>query len=375
MRFDTGRTAGRMNALAAPAHSRLARLSSWLGGHQNRPPVHADAHDDTRDRNRQLFCRIGAFLETHDLAPTTEHYDLARRYVSGDDIALRLEVDRHLTSQPRIDARFVRSLTSARPDAALHPEGIAAMADALAVMLADSETTVHQSHASARDYHSALSAEADAAHGETGATMVRLLGITTEAIARTRDLATRLEATHRETRALRVNLEQARQAADEDHLTGLANRRCFDGRLHAANACEDDSGSHCVALCDIDDFKAINDRHGHDTGDRVLKLVARQLTTDLGRTVLVARHGGEEFACLFERCSPATAHEKLDDVRERLGARTLVDQSTGRGIGNLSFSAGIAVLGDDPSAAMRAADAALYAAKRAGKNRVVLAPA
>jgi diguanylate cyclase len=307
---------------------------------------------------RETFARVGAFLDDHDLAPTVDHFHVARCYILGEDIALTRAVDDHIREHGRIDAAFLALPVVRELLGPLHPDRIAEMADALAARLAESETTFRQGQAAVSDYESALTAEAAAADadmdGDADGTIKRLLALTNDAIARTRHLADQLRETHRETNRLRRNLQEARRAADEDHLTGLPNRRCYDRRL-------------------VDDFKVINDRHGHETGDRVLKLVARKLTAGLGAKVLVARHGGEEFACLFEDCPPDHAFAALDRVRDGVGARSLINQTSGDGIGRLTFSAGIAVLGDDLAATMRAADAALYSAKRAGKNRIVIA--
>ncbi len=365
-----------MNAPFSPPASRIARLSSWLGG----AAAGTDRRTEEafvqarRDTDRLLFTQIGEFLAAHDLAPTVDHYRIARCYVAGEDRRISQAIDRQLASAAPVDAVFVERLIRDTRDP-LHPERIGEMADALARRLDESETTVRQSHASARDFETALSSEATRAGKDPDGAVQRLLALTGEAIARTQMLSSRLEETHRETQQLRSNLQEAQRAADEDHLTGLPNRRSFDRQLRALAPQDGSSAQHCVALCDIDDFKKINDRHGHDAGDRVLKLIARHLTEELGRTVFVARHGGEEFACLFESCQPMAALEQLDAARHLLGARTLVNQSNGEGIGRLTFSAGIAALGDDPSGTMRAADAALYMAKRDGKNRIQLADA
>lgn len=360
---------GGRSATAGHGPTRRSRLSAWISGTSA-----TDGHDGTtRATGRDLFAQIGDFLDRHALEPSVAHYGIARAYVLREDHRLACAIDDRLRSTGAIDGPFLASLVDAKPLDPLSPERIAAMADALAARLADTEHTVRQSHASARDYEQALTVEADAVGSDPDGAVQRLLALTTQAIARNRQLADRLEETHRETNQLRSNLQEAQRAADEDHLTGLPNRRCFDGRLKDATASGQPTPTQCVALCDIDDFKAINDRHGHDTGDRVLKLVARHLTAELGTAAFVARHGGEEFACLFEDCTPDAALDALDTVRETLGARILVNQATGDGIGRITFSAGIALLGDDPAVAMRAADAALYAAKRAGKNRIVFA--
>ncbi|GAA0671217.1 GGDEF domain-containing protein [Sphingomonas insulae] len=362
--------------MAPASASRLSRLSAWIGGTPDPRvmdmviPADGDGNGDGAAPT-DLFAQIGAFLDRHALEPTVEHFRIARSFVLRDDDRLVRAIDHRLRDGGAIDAALLASL---KPCAQADPLGsrrIAEMADALAARLADTQSTVRQSHASARDYEQALSVEAGTAGSDPDGTIKRLLALTTRAIARNRELADRLEETHRETNLLRSNLEDARRAADEDHLTGLPNRRCFDARLDALSAAAGNLDAHCVALCDIDDFKAINDRHGHDAGDRVLKLVARHLTTELGASVLVARHGGEEFACLFEHCAPDAVLASLDSARAMLGERILVNQATGEGIGRITISGGIARIGDDTAAAMRAADAALYAAKRAGKNRMV----
>jgi len=376
-------------AMASLTDSRWARLTAWWGHGSAAPTAVAPAAPAVppakepaatsarRAAARETFARVGAFLDDHDLAPTVDHFHVARCYILGEDIALTRAVDDHIREHGRIDAAFLALPVVRELLGPLHPDRIAEMADALAARLAESETTFRQGQAAVSDYESALTAEAAAADadmdGDADGTIKRLLALTNDAIARTRHLADQLRETHRETNRLRRNLQEARRAADEDHLTGLPNRRCYDRRLVALVASRRQGSEHCVALCDVDDFKVINDRHGHETGDRVLKLVARKLTAGLGAKVLVARHGGEEFACLFEDCPPDHAFAALDRVRDGVGARSLINQTSGDGIGRLTFSAGIAVLGDDLAATMRAADAALYSAKRAGKNRIVIA--
>ena len=105
----------------------------------------------------------------------------------------------------------------------------------------------------------------------------------------------------------------------------------------------------------------------------MLKVVARHLKTALGDKAVVARHGGEEFACLFPGMAIDGARPLLEGMREGLEMRSFVNSETGTSIGCITVSIRLAPLESDPRAAMRAADAALYAAKRAGKNRVIVA--
>jgi diguanylate cyclase len=133
----------------------------------------------------------------------------------------------------------------------------------------------------------------------------------------------------------------------------------------------DDSGPLTLALCDIDNFKAINDGHGHETGDRVLRFVAQLLREQLDRRAFVARYGGEEFVCLFQGVGVDAAVAALDAARIALSHRSLRDQSSGAAIGAITFSAGVAAADGDATAALREADSLLYAAKRQGKDQIL----
>ncbi len=160
-------------------------------------------------------------------------------------------------------------------------------------------------------------------------------------------------------------------------MTGLPNRRAFETVLEReyrdARASFDPL---TVAFCDIDHFKRINDTHGHDAGDRVIRLIAEMLATISDDNCHVARHGGEEFVMLFRGVSLSEAHKKLDGLREQMAERRLRNRETDEPLGQITFSAGIADVFDfpDPRAALKAADEALYAAKQGGRNQVIIAP-
>jgi diguanylate cyclase (GGDEF)-like protein len=166
--------------------------------------------------------------------------------------------------------------------------------------------------------------------------------------------------------------------ASTDPLTGLPNRRAFLAAAQAAIATAwRQSAPLSVMLIDLDRFKAINDRHGHPAGDAVLRATAEVLRATLRRTDLPVRWGGEEFAALL----PFTGTEEAATLAERLryAVRALVPHPGGDAAGPVTISVGIAaitpaVTADSALAAgMGAADAALYAAKTQGRDRVALA--
>ena len=128
-------------------------------------------------------------------------------------------------------------------------------------------------------------------------------------------------------------------------------------------------------MLDLDHFKLVNDRHGHGAGDDVLREVARRLLATIRETDLPARYGGEEFAVLLPETDLETARAAAERVRLAVAEAPI---GTRRGPLAVTLSAGVAVLEDatrDLGALFDAADAALYAAKSAGRNRVAVAPA
>jgi diguanylate cyclase (GGDEF)-like protein len=174
-----------------------------------------------------------------------------------------------------------------------------------------------------------------------------------------------------------VLLQQARELsamralADRDALTGLANRRAFDSQLAGEWARWERYGrTFSLLMFDIDHFKAINDKLGHDGGDEVLEEVARALAKTLRNIDFAARYGGEEFAVLL----PETGLKFAIDIAERLRARIEVLQVSYRGqIVPVTVSGGVATAEQHMTAAdmLRTADQLLYRAKAEGRNRIV----
>ena len=159
-------------------------------------------------------------------------------------------------------------------------------------------------------------------------------------------------------------LAQVRALARTDSLTELANRRAWDGELdrELARAARH-AAPIAVAMLDLDRFKRFNDEHGHLAGDDLLKRAAESWRSELRNSDFIARYGGEEFAVLLPDCSLDEACETLERLRQAVPM-------------GQSCSAGLAIWDGLESGARltRRADAALYEAKRTGRDRVVVAP-
>jgi diguanylate cyclase (GGDEF)-like protein len=164
------------------------------------------------------------------------------------------------------------------------------------------------------------------------------------------------------------NLVLAERRAASDALTGLPNRRSADETLKRMAAHAGRSVTPLTAmLLDLDHFKALNDRHGHESGDRALALVGRIISTSIRTSDFAGRFGGEEFLILL----PETDHDGATLVAEKL--RSEIEHAELAGIGPITASIGVAVLptdAGDSGELLRKADRALYAAKEGGRNRV-----
>ncbi|MET8150104.1 diguanylate cyclase [Actinoplanes sp. NPDC049668] len=158
------------------------------------------------------------------------------------------------------------------------------------------------------------------------------------------------------------------EQASRDHLTGLHNRRHLMTGLSGMLAA---GRPFSIALIDIDHFKQINDGHGHNTGDDVLRQVARHLAA-ASPGDLVARYGGEEFAIVLDGVGPDDAAARIDELRREIGAAPVY---AGGATISVTVSAGIteATDGHDIISLIHTADMALYAAKAAGRDRVEIA--
>ncbi len=214
-----------------------------------------------------------------------------------------------------------------------------------------------------------------------------LAGVVHQLIEETRSIYTEFDASRNEFAAAG---ERARQLQDEverlageldsasalvmtDHLTQLLNRRGFDRSFaELSRSCRSAAAPLSVALIDVDDFKKLNDAHGHQRGDEALRHLAQVLRASLRPSDVVARYGGEEFVVLLPSVPLDAAVEVI-----RRAQRALTNDVYLNGDQPIfvTFSAGVAQAADDEAldAVVERADEAMYRAKRTGKNRVLAA--
>lgn len=185
------------------------------------------------------------------------------------------------------------------------------------------------------------------------------------------EMRERVEEAEQQIARLQVELAQASEMVRHDALTGVLNRKGLDeaferevGRARRKNA------PMCLAMLDVDNFKTLNDTHGHDAGDQALVHLARVVRETLRPQDTLARYGGEEFVIVLTDTHLEDAVRAMTRVQRELTRKFFLHRNEKILI---TFSCGVAEMGSDeqPDDAIKRADQAMYLAKRAGKNRVV----
>lgn len=360
--------------------ARNTGLLSWFGfgrtdedGQNNQPRSKADV---VRRAKRLLIDRIGHFLLDNNLE------------ITGSNLATAHEIFAGLN--PGLERRILRRMEEGRPinqswlDCQLAESGedeetsLDEYALKLELCLAEFSHNTQSARTANRQYGDALEGHVDRLKKAPDANEIigEIATCARAMLDRSRKVEADLRNSSQKAQELQRNLERARQDADLDFLTGLPNRRAFEKVLEDEIAkAQNDGESLAVAFCDIDHFKAVNDTHGHEAGDRIICVVAETLNKASGETCHVARHGGEEFVLLFRKTTTSEALKLLDDARCQMAERKLINRRTEQAFGQVTFSGGVAdVLAySSPREALAAADEALYQAKENGRNQIKLA--
>ncbi|MBD9600410.1 diguanylate cyclase [Pseudomonas sp. PDM10] len=193
-----------------------------------------------------------------------------------------------------------------------------------------------------------------------------------EVAARLHSLAERVAHMEQEALGYREHLEEQRQKALIDPLTGLPNRAAWSERLdHEISQWQQHGNTLLLAMLDLDHFKRINDNYGHLAGDKVLKIIANVLRKRLRGTDFIARFGGEEFVLLMPDTVPTAGAKLLEKLRASIEACPF--HFKGEPV-TITISMGLTAFkpGEHSDLVLKRADQALYRAKHAGRNQVAL---
>jgi diguanylate cyclase len=189
---------------------------------------------------------------------------------------------------------------------------------------------------------------------------------TNELKGKLEDAKTRIESLH-------ASLSKAQEIGLQDPLTSVGNRRCFDETLEKEIIDAENSRKPLsLVMCDIDNFKNINDSFGHTVGDEVLKMFASLLADNIREADTVTRFGGEEFGIILPQTAQESAIGLAERMRRQCESKQLIVRNANQTIGKITASFGVAQHreGEGPEMLVQRADAKLYEAKCAGRNRV-----
>ena len=185
-------------------------------------------------------------------------------------------------------------------------------------------------------------------------------------------LLSKVEAIEVESSKTKELLEEERYKATHDTLTGLPNREAYNERaFHELQRFKRYERPLTMAVCDIDFFKKINDNYGHQSGDKVIKLIAKLIFTRLREVDFAGRYGGEEFVLLMPETSPESAHIVLEKIRKTIAKAAFRFKENPVSI-TISFGLAGFEKEDTVESVFERADKALYQAKEQGRNRCII---
>ena len=320
----------------------------------------------TTDPARDLYAAIRRFLTDQHLGPEPTNYAFAYRVLADPGGPLARTVAALTDGGVRLTVADIVALGGEAPPAAA-PDPHDDFAAQTRAQMASFAGLVERVRVEASDFNRDLTASVATIDPAAAPEIVQL---TAAMLLRVKASEAQLEAATSEAVTLREQLEEARTDARSDALTGLANRRALVEEFAARRARNE---RMCIAICDVDHFKRINDSFGHAVGDRVLRAIGQALT-DACPDAFVARYGGEEFAVLFAGGEGDAARATLDAARAAVAAKRYRSREDDVALGAITLSGGLIVTlpTDDFETAFGRADALLFVAKQAGRNRVVV---
>jgi diguanylate cyclase len=321
-------------------------------------------------------------MQRHAVTPSANNYAVWFAYHSRSHPGLRAELDRQLDAGRAIDDVTCEALYVGHFLDLELGERVAKAGGKIAHEIDGAMREIKTIGARTKAYGTQL----EQARGELNAAAAAddmrrvvdtLASATHDMSHHSRDLERKLFETSKEVTTLREQLEQVRVEACTDALTGTANRKAFEARLAELSAkAESGAGPLSLILCDIDFFKRVNDTFGHLTGDQVIRFVATVMQRACPEGGMVARLGGEEFALVCPNIDQRSAMALAEKIRVTVENKRLVRRASNEDLGQITISLGVAgrSMREGTASFVERADAALYASKRSGRNKVTLAP-
>lgn len=333
-------------------------------------------YDFSLTLNADLLKAILTLMDSHNIAANPINYAICYDYVANHNASLTKAVEMLLKEQKPFDKEtsldlYGKHICSASLSSFenIHLQ-IQKIIDQTSGSINDTRDKAEKTNDSFQKKSALL--EDFSGTTDVSAILKEIIEETRSLVASSHAMQTKLNEANLEMKQLRTELDQVRQIAITDGLTGLLNRRAFDQTL-AKVIEQSEPEQACLSMLDIDHFKKVNDTYGHTIGDNVIKFVASLMKQYAEEHHHVARYGGEELAIIMPNTPKEKAIEISENIRLAMENSHLKRKSDNQLLGKITLSIGIAKLedNDDPDSFLVRADKALYQAKETGRNKVV----
>ena len=335
-------------------------------------------YSEPKEQAAELLRLALAHMGKHKAAFNPVTFTLWYEYVAGINPALNAAIDDRLKDNKGLDDPAVIALYKkhiAPADEALMAQISGEMERLLASVAQSASLTGDQAGTFGHQLNGLNKALASRDVEQLKPRLTEVMAGTAEMKSSVKALQQKVSISQEEINRLRSDLERATSEAMLCPMTGILNRRGFEKKIESLLSQQTADGhSPCLVMLDIDHFKKVNDTHGHLMGDRVIQALGEILrSTVTGANHSAARYGGEEFALLLPRTSLDKSIELAETVRNRTKSMKIRNRTTQEVLLTVTISGGITTMkpDDDAASLISRADAALYAAKNSGRDRVV----
>ena len=332
---------------------------------------------DTIEQSGEYLRLALKHMGQHCIPVDPANYAVWYEYASGQNQPLRATIEGYLKQNkpitPEVNQYLFKSFVAGKDKSLIQKT-----AHVIRSTLVEIAKTVSTAYGKTSNYGKLLESYTDQLQDDIDLKNIRKLvsDLATETkimIKSNGALKDRLEETKKKVDVLRTELEEAKQKATTDALTGLANRRAFEAILkREAKQAASEATPLCLLVIDIDHFKRINDTFGHLVGDSVLNIAAGMIKDFIKGKDLAARYGGEEFIVLLPNTPLEGAVTVADQIRNGFETKQWKKKDTGEIIGSVTVSIGVSLYRSEETAEtfIQRADKALYFSKENGRNQV-----
>lgn len=337
--------------------------------------------EDKNDKTSVIAQKVMHRVSTNFLKPNPAVYAVLYAYYAGQNADITYQIDLLAREDKPLTTTLCEQLydtyLSTKRDRQFIDEAIRKVQTAMTEI----SGIVRTSGDAHNEYNQVLQSRTESLAEATDVDVIKrvvadLVQETREMVDKNAKLEEQLHSSSRELDKMRNDMQNLKQETMTDALTGMPNRKAFDTELKTrAKEAMDKSRPMSLIMIDIDHFKVFNDTYGHQVGDQVLRLVARTLNEGLRPIEMLSRYGGEEFAVIAPALKLGEAEKLAEKLRQRIAAKDIINQTKNEKLGSLSISLGVAQLhpGEPLTQLIERADHALYKAKAAGRNKVVIA--